>query len=295
MKSTKIQKSSRPAVTLGKLALAVVLFAASLVITGVFLPPGAGPSLRNLPFGENRFERAQRNTVLLQTEFAQGSGSVVARRNITGQTRLFVWTAAHVVEGVSRCDAVRVLRADGEKVGITKFTAYVLARDAKKDVALLWLVAPAELFSGIEFDSEQPLRVGDKVYHVGNFFGSLFDGSVSTGIISQIGIRPRLEGWFWDNLDQTTSFAVPGSSGGPVFNDRNDKVCGILVAGPLVGGDIACFVPVRTVRAWAQVTANEWSVIGDWCPSDTVLKSQHLLEVNRIQKDSGSVIELHIK
>jgi len=293
VKSTKIQKPSRPALTLGKLALAVGLFAASLLATGLFLPADSRPSFRNLPFGENRFERSQRNTVLLQTEFAQGSGSVVARRNSAGQTRLFIWTAAHVVEHVSKCDAVRILRADGAKVGITKFTAYVLARDTKKDVALLWLVATPELFSGVEFESDEPLRVGDKVYHVGNFFGIDFDGSVSTGVISQVGIRPRMEGWFWDNLDQTTSFAVPGSSGGPVFNDRNDKVIGILVAGPLVGGSIACFVPTRTVSAWAVSTANEWAVRGDWCPSDVVLNSQHALEVNRVQHDAGSVIELN--
>lgn len=218
---------------------------------------------------ENKFERAQRETVLLTLPDGQGSGVVVRRESVDG-VRLFIWTAAHVVEGFSEVEVSYFVRYGGERVGRVSFKARVLARDDAKDIALLWLKADPNYFGAAVFDFD-PQRVGDKQFHVGNFYGDAFDGSVSSGILSQIGIKPEDPQWPWATpLDQTTCAAIFGSSGGPVF-DVEGEVVGLIVGGAVGNGFIE-YVPTREILKWAHTQAIAWAVVGRYCPSDSTLE-----------------------
>lgn len=247
----------------------LVLWVAFLVSAFNSKPvPVPGPVL-------NQYEKAQLQTVLVRSPDGSGSGVVVQRANSLGEPRLFVWTAAHVVEGYNQVEVVRTARQDGAKLDCELvWAALVIARDAHIDVAVLWLdTKPSEFFLPVEFDFVIP-HVGDSVFHVGNFYGADFDGSVSTGVISQLGVTPsdRYRNWFWANLDQTTAFAVPGSSGGPVF-DAQGEVIGLIVSGPIRTGGISCYVPTRIMEKWAMSEGFGWSLRGPWCPQDVILKS----------------------
>jgi S1-C subfamily serine protease len=245
--------------------IAVAAFLSAMAVTGMW------PS-------ENKFERAQRATVLLSLPDGQGSGVVVRRESSDG-TRLFIWTAAHVVEGFNEAKVGYFVRYQGARVGRVEFTAQVLARDKAKDIALLWLKAPPGYFGSARFDVRTHHHVGDYQYHVGNFFGEVFDGSVSTGVISQIGVKPEDPQWPWAApLDQTTCAAIFGSSGGPVF-DSDNKICGLIVGGPVGKGFIE-YVPTREIVKWADSIHVSWAVVGDYSPNDIFL--QQLAQSNAV-------------
>lgn len=225
--------------------------------SGVFTPAAAQRA---------RYQMAQRQTVLVATERGQGSGFTIVRKDYTGVRHVFVWTAAHVVEGHNTAKVKLVLRHAGSKSGITVFDARVVHR-SKVDAALLEVKADPTLFENTEFDFSVP-QVGTPIHHVGNLFGIAFDDSLTTGILSQIGVRPD-ESWPWPLADQTSALAVPGSSGGPIFNSINGKVLGILVGGPGVAG-ISLYVPVRELE---RVVTPDWALRGSWCPSQSLLDS----------------------
>lgn len=210
----------------------------------------------------NRYEAAQHQTVLIVAPTGQGTGIPVLRG-----TRVFVWTAAHVVEGHATVKVQSIIRHNYHRVGTTEFVGRVVSINKALDVALLYVDAPSRYFLAAEFDSLIPPPVGSAVYHVGNFLGADFDNSVSTGVISQHGAKPVNEdGWPWQITDQTTATVVPGSSGGPIFNAANGKVIGILV-GTIPGRGINFYVPIRALEVWADSAGLSWAVRGNFSPA----------------------------
>lgn len=244
------------------------------ISTGVLLQRGCFDAGSVVQYS-NRYEAAQHQTVLVSLPDGQGSGVVTIRTNPWGEKRVFVWTAAHVVakqDGTCFSEASIILniRNRNHKVGRTIFKGRVIGFDPNLDVALLWVDAPAEYFLGAKFDSANPPKVGASLFHVGNFLGDTFDGSVSAGILSQIGVLPDLEGWPWPISDQFTSLIIPGSSGGPVFNGDNNKVVGLAVGS--VAGLIYVYVPVRALEIFANRRGVQFALRGNRCPSDAGLE-----------------------
>lgn len=217
-------------------------------------------------YAAHRFERAQRQTVLVSTPFGSGTGVVIKRHE-----HVFVWTAAHVVSATGSPTVKVILRNGLHKAGEASFTGSVIAKSPALDLALISVDAPEEFFSGATFDDILPLPVGSAVYHVGNFLGADFDNSVSTGVLSQVGVSPqRLLGWPWPVADQTTTLIVPGSSGGPIFNDKNNRVIGLAVG---TVNNIFVFVPTRAIEVFATAAHVSWAVRGNDCPSNAELRT----------------------
>lgn len=245
-----------------------------LVVAGILSTIVAASFIQQCPLspiphvlsGESIYRQAAKQTVLVETDGGYGTGFVVLRDNISGH-RVFVWTAAHVVDNVDVAKVHVFSRTGGSKAGDHVYDAKVVYRPAGVDATLLLVNAPAELFEGAKFDFAPP-KVGCPTYHVGNLYGPRFDGSLTSGVISQLGVNPGIPGWPWPLLDQTSALAVPGSSGGPVYNARNGKVLGILVSGPGVAG-ISCYVPVRLLAT--AVDNLSWTMLGSRCPSDVLL------------------------
>jgi S1-C subfamily serine protease len=228
----------------------------------------------------NRYERAQKSTVLIQSSSGYGSGFVVQRGH-----RLFVWTANHVVERDNELKIRCIIRNENHKVGESSFTAKVIARDAYFDLALLWLDAPVSYFTPVEF-APWYIRVGDPVYHCGNFLGPSFNGSVSTGVLSQIGVDPygRYQDWPWSGpLDQTTCIVVPGSSGGPLWNSH-DEIVGVVVGH--VSAGVEFFVPLRAMHAFAKLYHVQFAVLDQAAPKDESLNALVRLAFIQPQKPS---------
>lgn len=178
----------------------------------------------------------------------QGSGSGFIIRNDG-----IVITNNHVVE-----DAKEILVILNDK---REFTAKVLGRDPKTDLAVLKIEAKGELPVAALGDSES-LQVGDWVMAIGNPFG--LSNTVTAGIVSakgrSIGAGP------YDNFIQTDASINPGNSGGPLFNERGEVV-GINSAIFSQGGGnigIGFAIPINLAKKLVPELEAHGSVTRGW-------------------------------
>lgn len=228
------------------------------------------------------FESTQSKTVLIETETSFGSGVVFKRRSENG-VRVFAWTANHVVKKDSEVKAEKILRWNSVKTGQLEFKAKVIFRCSKADVAVVWILADEKWFPGSAVWCLDAPRIGELVFHVGNFKGPNLDGSVSSGILSQIGIQPKFDGWPWENVDQATFIAMHGSSGGGVFNLAGELV-GIQVG--VVQPGVSLYEPLRKLK----------TITPDWlrrdveCPGDIWLNV--LAEKAAVKPDQDFFLDL---
>jgi serine protease Do len=128
----------------------------------------------------------------------------------------YVVTNNHVVGDAAK---VQVILQDK-----TKYTAKIVGRDPKTDLAVLKIKADKPL-PYVAFGDSSAAQVGDWVMAVGNPFG--LGGTVTTGIISARG-RDINEGPYDDFL-QIDAPINRGNSGGPTFN-LDGQVIGINTA-----------------------------------------------------------------
>jgi len=140
---------------------------------------------------------------------ALGSGFIVTPSG-------YVVTNNHVIGDAGK---VTVILQDK-----TKYTAKIVGRDPKTDLAVLKIEADHPL-PYVTFGDSSAAQVGDWVMAVGNPFG--LGGTVTTGIISARG-RDINEGPYDDFL-QIDAPINRGNSGGPTFN-LEGQVIGINTA-----------------------------------------------------------------
>ena len=126
-------------------------------------------------------------------------------------------TNNHVIENA---DEITIYLSDDDS-----FSAKIVGRDEKTDIALLKFDPEGKELSVVTFGDSDTLRVGDWVMAIGNPFG--LGGSVTAGIVSargrDIGSGP------YDDFIQTDASINRGNSGGPLFN-LDGEVIGINTA-----------------------------------------------------------------
>jgi S1-C subfamily serine protease len=211
------------------LAWALVITAVVLVRGGeakapLAAGPSASPSPSETPLTVSEvYQTLLPSVVLIQT--TRGGNPSDAKTMATSATGTGVivngdgaiLTAAHVIEGAN---AIKVSYADG-----TGSAAVVAMADAKQDIAVLTpaklpeTVVPAVLGGG--------LAVGDDVVAIGNPLG--LTASTTSGVVSGLGRVARGESGEVSGLVQFDAAVNPGSSGGPLINDRG-QVVGVIVA-----------------------------------------------------------------
>ena len=144
-----------------------------------------------------------------------GSGSVLDKEG-------HVLTNYHVVEGAEEIDVT--LANDNN------FAAELIGFDKETDIAVLKINAPTEQLYPINLGTSDGLRVGQRVYALGNPFG--LDGTLTTGIISSLNRTPSEKQRRRSPLKaliQTDAAMNPGNSGGPLLN-TNAEVIGMNIA-----------------------------------------------------------------
>jgi serine protease Do len=163
-----------------------------------------------------------------QRQQGAGSGFIISKDG-------YIVTNNHVVEGATE---VTVTLANKKE-----YTAKIIGRDPKTDVAVVKIAATEPLTVARLGDSDQ-LRVGEWVVAVGNPFG--LSNTVTKGIVSAknrvIGAGP------YDDFIQTDAPINPGNSGGPLFNLKGEVV-GINTAIVPNGQGIGFAVAVNTAKA----------------------------------------------
>ncbi len=158
----------------------------------------------------------------------------------------YVVTNFHVIQGAQ---AAEVTLADRSRYG-----ARLAGYEADKDLAVLKIEAPASKLQPIMVGSSHDLKVGQKVFAIGNPFG--LDHTLTTGIISALGREIKaVTGRPIQGVIQTDAVINPGNSGGPLL-DSAGRLIGVNTAiysppenptGTYIG--IGFAVPVDTVNA----------------------------------------------
>ncbi len=159
----------------------------------------------------------------------------------------FIWDEAghvitnnHVLQGAS---GAQVRLADGRS-----FDAELVGRSPYHDLAVLRIRVDADAPPPLPIGISEDLRVGQKVYAVGNPFG--LDWTLTTGIVSALNRElPTDSGLSIRDLIQTDAAINPGNSGGPLLDS----------AGRLIGVNTAIFSP-----------SGAYAGIGFAVPVDTV-------------------------
>lgn len=143
-----------------------------------------------------------------------GSGAVLDKSG-------HVITNCHVVEDA---DAIEITLASNKS-----YPAILIGEDKEQDIAVLKVDAPPEELYPIAMGRSDNLRVGQRVFVLGNPFG--WDGTMTTGIISSLNrdLPSRVEQRMMQSLIQTDAAMNPGNSGGPLL-DSNARMIGMCVA-----------------------------------------------------------------
>ena len=159
-------------------------------------------------FFKDYFDRDQRRSQRPMTGL--GSGFIISEEGI-------IVTNNHVIEGA---DEITVILSDE-----TEYTAELLGRDPKADIAVLKIDPKNKKLIGLDWGDSDVMRVGDWTIAIGNPLG--LGGTVTAGIVSAIS-RDLGSGPYVKFL-QTDASINRGNSGGPLFN-LDGKVIGINTA-----------------------------------------------------------------
>ena len=267
--------------------LTVVIF--SLLSFGLFSEAQAQVQNNQL------YQHLQDVSVTVKTWGGEGSGVIVTRTvpvtsNTLGKPKTvkvnFVWTAAHVIDGLRSvrtvikngqakkivefkdAQIVQELVEDGRRVGEMKMEAKVVKysdSENGEDLALLMIRKKGYIDQSVTFYKAEgkPVAIGTELYHVGSLLGQTGSNSMTRGICSQVGRVLDLGTGDGVVFDQTTVTAFPGSSGGGVFlsersKDKAGQYVGMLVRG--AGETFNLIVPVRRMREYAKKQGVLWAI-----------------------------------
>jgi hypothetical protein len=191
--------------------------------------------------------RSTPSVVSVRTEQSLGTGFVVSNDGL-------VATNLHVVAGNSK---ITITLADHREFQVVE----IWNGDRERDLVIMRI--EAQKLPVLSLGDSSAIHPGDSVVAIGHPLG--LEDTVSNGLVSAI---RKLD----DDLTvlQISAPIAPGSSGGPIFNDKGE-VIGVATAIMLGGQNINFGVPITYVKellkrpsrvsleAFAQATAEEES------------------------------------
>jgi S1-C subfamily serine protease len=237
--------------TWGRILLGSLLCASILVPVSVSARPVAprGTLSAEEQVTIDIFEKSKRSVVYISTsELVRDLWTRNVHSIPRGTGSGFVWdergdivTNYHVIEGAS---AARVRLNDGRD-----YAATLVGASAFHDLAVLRIKVPSNPPPPLPLGTSGDLRVGQRVYAIGNPFG--LDWTLTTGIVSALDrALDGGDGNTVEHLIQTDAAINPGNSGGPLL-DSAGRVIGMNTAiyspsGASAG--IGFAVPIDTIN-----------------------------------------------
>lgn len=171
-----------------------------------------------------------------QLSVREGSGS-----GFVLDSRGMILTNHHVIDGAKE---ISVSLFNG-----LAYPAVLVGQDPDTDIAVLKIEAPADQLIPLPWGNAQPLRVGQKIYAIGNPFG--LERTMSTGMISSLNRQiPSRTKRTMRALIQIDADLNQGNSGGPLLNTRGQLI-GMNTAIMSSSGDssgVGFAIPVSTLE-----------------------------------------------
>ncbi|UFS69512.1 Do family serine endopeptidase [Geomonas sp. RF6] len=228
-----------------------------------FFGPGQNPFGENRRFFEDKPDREMKQSGL-------GSGFIFDREG-------YIITNSHVVE---KADEIKVRLSDGRE-----FTAKVVGRDAKTDLALIKISSEAKDLPFLVLGDSTRARVGDWVLAVGNPFG--LEHSVTHGIISAtgrvIGAGP------YDDFLQTDAAINPGNSGGPLVNLQGEVIgiTSIMISG---GQGVGFAIPSSSAKVVIAQLREKGKVVRGWLGVTIQQVTPEIAESFTLKEPKGALV-----
>ena len=178
------------------------------------------------------------NTVFLEDGSSQlglGTGMIVTENG-------YILTNEHV--SGSKYSSCYVTLPSGKN-----YTANVVWSDSDIDLAIIKI--NAKNLPYVTLGDSSQVKVGEKVYAIGNPIGFEFQRTVTSGIISAVNrtitIEEEDKSSYMEDLIQTDATINPGNSGGPLINAQGE-VIGINSVKITSAEGIGFAVPINTVK-----------------------------------------------
>jgi Do/DeqQ family serine protease len=189
----------------------------------------------------------------------------------------FILTNDHVIE---QADEIEVRLSDKRK-----FTAKVIGKDPKTDLAVIKIDAPSDLPVAKLGDSTK-IRIGEWAIAIGNPFG--LDQTVTVGVISAVG-RSDVGITTYEDFIQTDASINPGNSGGPLLN-LNGEVVGINTAIVATGQGIGFAIPISMAREIKDRLIAQGKVVRGWLGVGIQELTEELAAQFGVKPDDGVLV-----
>lgn len=182
------------------------------------------------------------NTIFLEngsTSLGLGTGMIVTENG-------YILTNEHV--SGAKYTTCYVTLPNGKN-----YKANVVWSDSDIDLAIVKINAKNLRY--VTFGDSSTVKVGEKVYAIGNPIGYEFQRTVTSGIVSAVNrtitIEEENKSSYMEDLIQTDATINPGNSGGPLINSQGE-VIGINSVKITSAEGIGFAVPINTIKAIVQ-------------------------------------------
>jgi S1-C subfamily serine protease len=177
-----------------------------------------------------------------------GSGTIIDPKGL-------ILTNNHVVGGAHK---INVTLGSNEILEGT-----IVGACAIHDIAVVKINGNKRDLQAAQLGDSDKIRVGQRVYAIGNPFGLAGGPSVTSGVISAINRTIDSDRGLIENLVQTDASINPGNSGGPLV-DMTGKVIAINTAIIPFGQGIGFAIPINSAKTCTDEIVTEGGVKRPW-------------------------------
>jgi len=131
------------------------------------------------------------------------------------------------------------------------------------DIAVIKVDGGGKNLQAAELGDSDKLRVGQRVYAIGNHFGLTGGPSVTSGVVSAINRTIESERGLIENLVQTDAAINPGNSGGPLI-DTEGRIIAINTAIIPYAQGIGFAIPINAAKQYTTEIATGGAALRPW-------------------------------
>lgn len=191
----------------------------------------------------------------------------------------YILTNNHVIQGAERIRVTLVDRRvlDGRLVGVCQSTDAAIVKVSARDLTVA------------ELGNSDKLRVGQRVFAIGNPFGLVGGPTVTAGVVSAVKRSIRTETGMFEDLVQTDAAINPGNSGGPLV-DVHGKVVAISTAIIPFAQGIGFAIPINAAKVCANEVTVHGRMVRPWLGVSGVTVSRDVAAYYNIPVERGILV-----
>jgi len=178
-----------------------------------------------------------------------GSGTIIDAK------KGFILTNNHVIGGAQR---ISVTLWNNDVLEGT-----IVGSSNVHDIAVIKVDSSDKNLQAAELGDSDKLRVGQRVYAIGNPFGLAGGPSVTSGVVSAINRTIETQRGLIENLVQTDAAINPGNSGGPLI-DTEGRIIAINTAIIPYAQGIGFAIPINVAKQYTAEIASGKVTVRPW-------------------------------